>query len=109
MDRKVIKARQDALIKAYRKSIIEGDNTPRETVSFLEDMIGPHEALLAVAELVNTVGPWDERVSAGERSWATSIEGAATREEMESVLIYQPSEIHPAHISNLASYMAGRT
>ncbi len=106
--KKEIKARQEALIKAYNKSVIEGDNTPKETISILEDMIGPQEALLAVAELVNTIGPWDGRVSAAERSWAAGIQGAAEPEELEDMRVYQPSEIHPAHISNLASYCMRR-
>ncbi len=102
--KKAIKARQVALVKAYTKSRVEGDNTPREAVSILEDMIGPHEAILAVAELVNTVGSWDGRVSAAARAWATSIKDAAQPDELETLGVYQPGEIHPAHISNLASY-----
>ncbi len=102
--KKAIKARQEALVKAYTKSRFEGDNTPRGTISILEDMIGPHEAILAVAELVNTVGSWDGRVSIASRSWAASIGDAARPDELETLGVYQPSEIHPAHIGNLASY-----
>ncbi len=99
-----IKARQDALVKAYTKSRIEGNNTPEETVSILEGVVGRHEAILAVAELVNTVGSWDGRVSAEARAWAISIEGAARPDELETLGVYQPGEIHPAHIDNLADY-----
>lgn len=58
---------------------------------------------MAVAELVNTVGSWDGRVGDDVRSWAMRTEGAAHPEELKSMSIYQPSEIHPAHIDNLAS------
>lgn len=108
MDKQAIKARQKALVEAYRKSVVDGDNTPKETISILEDMIGPHEALLAVAELVNTIDPWDGRVYPAERLWAASIEGAARWKELESMKVYQPSEIHPAHINNLAYYCMTR-
>lgn len=104
MDKKAIKARQKALVEAYTKSRFEGDNTPEETVSILTGMIGHREAILAVAELVNTVGDWDGRVSARVRSWARGIEGAANQEELDAMDVYQPSEIHPAHIDNLGSY-----
>lgn len=109
MDKKAIKARQKALVAAYTKSRIEGNNTPEETVSILEGMIGPHEALLAVAELVNTVGSWDGRVSARVRSWASGIEAAASPDELKAMGVYQPSEIHPAHIENLGSWLCATT
>ncbi len=38
------------------------------------------------------------------RSWAASIGDAARPDELETLGVYQPGEIHPAHISNLASY-----
>lgn len=105
MDKKVVKARQKALVEAYTKSRLEGNNTPEETISILEGMIGHSEAILAVAELVNTVGSWDGRVSARVRSWARGIEGAADSDELDAKGVYQPSEIHPAHIENLGSWL----
>ena len=109
MDKNAIKARQKALVEAYTKSRLDGNNTPEETGSILEDMIGPHEALLAVAELVNTVGSWDGRVSARVRSWARGIGGAANPEELEAAGVCQPSEVHPAHIENLGSWLCATT
>lgn len=105
MDKKAILARQKALVDAYTKSRFEGDDTPEETVSILEGVIGHHEAILAVAELVNTVGSWDGRVSTRVRSWAGGIEGAASLDELKAVGVYQPSEIHPAHIEDLGSWL----
>lgn len=107
MDKKTVKARQKALVEAYTKSWFEGNNTPEETVSILGGMIGHREAILAVAELVNTVGNWDGRVSAAARSWASSVDGVAKPKELDSIGVYQPSEIHPAHIDNLASSCMG--
>lgn len=104
MDKKAIKAQQKALVEAYTKSRFEGNDTPEETVSILDEMIGHREAMLSVAELVNTVGDWDGRVSDRVRSWASSIEGAANHEELDAMGVYQPSKIHPSHIDNLASY-----
>lgn len=98
------RARQKALVDAYTKSRLEGDNTPEETFSILDGMIGHREAILAVAELVNTVGDWDGRVSPAARSWASKVDGAASQDELKAIGVYQPSEIHPAHIDNLASY-----
>ena len=105
MDKKTVKARQKALVEAYTKSRFEGNNTPEETVSILEEMIGRHEAILAVAELVNTVGTWDGRVSARVRSWAVSVDGAATPGELKAAGVFQPAEIHSAHIENLGSWL----
>lgn len=109
MDKKAIKARQKALVEAYTKSRFEGSNTPEETASILEGMIGHSEAILAVAELVNTVGSWDGRVSTRVRSWASGIEAVASPDELKAVCVYQPSEIHPAHIENLGSWLCATT
>ena len=40
------------------------------------------------------------------REWAATIETAATRDELEAKNIYQPAEIHPAHINQLAQAMS---
>lgn len=104
MDKKAVKARQKALVEAYTKSRFEGNNTPEETISILEDAIGHREAILAVAELVNTVGDWDGRVSDRVRLWASGIDGVAGHEELDAMGAYQPSKIHPSHIDNLANY-----
>lgn len=60
--------------------------------------------IIRTAELANTVGDWDGRVSTRVRSWASGMDGAAKPEDLESIGVYQPPEIHPAHIDNLASY-----
>lgn len=109
MDKQTIVARQKALVEAYTKSRFEGANTPEEAASILRGMIGHRETILAVAELVNTVGNWDGRVSARVRSWASGIEGAASPDELKAMGVYQPSEIHPAHIENLGSWLCATT
>lgn len=80
--------------------------TPAETVAEIVAAIGYDAAREAVAEIVNTVGEWDGRIWPSSREWAATIETAATRDELEAKSIYQPAEIHPAHINQLAQAMS---
>lgn len=85
------------------------DRTPAETVAAIVDRLGYDTAREAIAEIVNSVGEWDGRVSRSSREWAATIETAATRDELEAKSIYQPAEIHPAHINQLAQAMSKYT
>lgn len=80
--------------------------TPAETVAEIVAALGYDAAREAVAEIVNTVGEWDGRIWPSSREWAATIETAATRDELEAKNIYQPAEIHPAHINQLAQAMS---
>lgn len=80
--------------------------TPAETVAEIVAALGYDAAREAVAEIVNTVGEWDGRIWPSSREWAATIETAATRDELEAKSIYQPAEIHPAHINQLAQAMS---
>ena len=80
--------------------------TPAETVAAIVEQIGYDTAREAIAEIVNTVGEWDGRIWPSSREWAATIETAATRDELEAKSIYQPAEIHPAHINQLAQAMS---
>lgn len=82
------------------------DRTPAETVAAIVEQIGYDTAREAIAEIVNTVGEWDGRIWPSSREWAATIETAATRDELEAKNIYQPAEIHPAHINQLAQAMS---
>lgn len=82
------------------------DRTPAETVAAIVERIGYDTAREAIAEIVNTVGEWDGRIWPSSREWAATIETAATRDELEAKNIYQPAEIHPAHINQLALAMS---
>lgn len=82
------------------------DRTPAETVAAIVERIGYDTAREAIAEIVNTVGEWDGRIWPNSREWAATIETAATRDELEAKSIYQPAEIHPAHINQLAQAMS---
>lgn len=73
-----------------------------DTVAAIVNALGYDNAMIAIAQLVNTVGDWDERVGSKARRWAASIEEAAERDEMREAGIFQPSAIHPAHIEQLA-------
>ena len=82
------------------------DRTPAETVAAIVERLGYDTAREAIAEIVNTVGEWDGRIWPSSREWAATVEIAATAEELEAKRIYQPSEIHPAHINQLAQAMS---
>lgn len=82
------------------------DQTPAETVAAIVERLGYDTAREAIAEIVNSVGEWDGRIYPSIREWAATIETAATRDELEAKSIYQPAEIHPAHINQLAQAMS---
>lgn len=82
------------------------DRTPAETVAAIVERLGYDTAREAIAEIVNSVGEWDGRIYPSSREWAATIETAATRDELEAKSIYQPTEIHPAHINQLAQAMS---
>ena len=83
--------------------------TPADTIAEIVDAIGYDSAVVTIAEIVNTVGTWDGRVSADSRAWAESIENAADADSLRDAGIYQPNAIHPAHINQLAEAMAEYT
>lgn len=82
------------------------DRTPAETVAAIVERLGYDAAREAIAEIVNTVGEWDGRIWPSSREWAATIETAATCDELEAKSIYQPAEIHPAHINQIAQAMS---
>lgn len=82
------------------------NRTPAETVAAIVERLGYDTAREAIAEIVNTVGEWDGRIWPSSREWAATIETAATRDELEAKSIYQPAEIHPAHINQLVQAMS---
>lgn len=94
--------RRNALVKTYTET---KDGTPAETVAALVAVLGYDAAVLAVAELVNSVGDWDGRIYDYVRAWAEGVDGAASRAEQDAARIYQPAEIHPLHINQLGAAM----
>lgn len=76
---------------------------PAATVAALVDRLGYDAAVETVATLVNTVGTWDGRVSTCARTWAA--DRAADRGTLREAAIYTPSEIHPAHLDQIAREM----
>lgn len=83
--------------------------TPADTIAEIVDAIGYDSAVVTIAEIVNTVGTWDGRISADSRAWAESIENAADADSLRDAGIYQPNAIHTAHINQLAEAMAEYT
>lgn len=100
---KTTRANIKTVVNIYRET---RDRTPAETVAAIVEQIGYDTAREAIAEIVNTVGEWDGRIWPSSREWAATIETAATRDELEAKSIYQPAEIHPAHINQLAQAMS---
>lgn len=100
---KTTRANIKTVTRIYRET---SDQTPAETVAEIVTALGYDAAREAVAEIVNTVGEWDGRIWPSSREWAATIESAATAEELEEKRIYQPAEIHPAHINQLAQAMS---
>ena len=103
--RNTTRANFDAVVSIFKESYYKNEERPAQTVERLVGALGYDTAVVTVAEIVNSVGEWDERVNRTNRAWAADIDTAATREELRRADIYQPSEIHPAHIDNLASAM----
>ena len=54
------------------------EQTPADTVAAIVARLGYDTAREAIAEIVNTVGDWDGRVSLRVREWAASVDSAAT-------------------------------
>lgn len=94
--------RRNTLVKTFTET---KDGTPDETVAALVAVLGYDAAVLAVAELVNSVGDWDGRIYDYVREWAEGVDGAASRADQDAARIYQPAEIHPVHINQLGQAM----
>jgi len=103
--RQATRANFDTVVATFKETYYKNNERPDQTVAAIVDALGYDAAVVTVAEIVNSVGDWDERVSAKNREWAAGIENAATRDELRTADIYQPSEIHPCHIDSLASAM----
>ena len=102
MTRTEIRKNFETIISIYKNT---RDGKTTDTVAALVDALGYDNAVLTVAELVNTVGDWDLRISNKNREWAGNVAEAATRDELREMGIYTPSEIHQAHIDQLADVM----
>lgn len=98
--KKTIEANQAVLVKIHHETRLT-TNKPSDTVASLISQLGEDAALETIAELVNTVGLWDGRISPAVRSWAAAYPTAATKEELERIRVFTPSEIHQAHIDQL--------
>lgn len=103
---KTTRANIKTVVSIYCETI---EQTPAETVAAIVERLGYDTAREAIAEIVNSVGEWDGRIYPSSREWAATVETAATRDELEAKSIYQPAEIHPAHINQLAQAMSKYT
>ncbi len=103
---KTTRANIKTVVNIYSET---SDRTPAETVAAIVERLGYDTARESIAEIVNSVGEWDGRIWPSSREWAATIENAATRDELEAKSIYQPAEIHPAHINQLVQAMSKYT
>lgn len=103
--RKATEANFATIVATFAESYHRNNERPDQTVAAIVDALGYDAAVVTVAEIVNSVGDWDERICTRNREWAAGIENAATRDELREAYIYQPSAIHPCHIDSLASAM----
>ena len=99
---KATKAHLEIVVEVFKAT---REETPAATVAELVNRLGYETARETVAELVNTVGAWDGRIYEYVREWAQSVETAATPDELRSHDIYQPGDIHPAHINQIGEAM----
>ena len=90
----------ETVVNLYRKTC---EGNPEDTVKLIVEKLGYEDAVITVAEIVNTVSDWDERISRRNREWAKNIESAAGGDELLSLHIYTP--FHPAHIDQIADQM----
>lgn len=102
MTRTEIRKNFETIITTYNET---HNSKPSDTVAALVDALGYDPAVVTVAELVNTVGDWDLRISDRNREWAGNVTEAASRDELREMGIYTPSAIHPAHIDQIADAM----
>lgn len=100
------RARKNVLRDVY---LATWEGSPADTVAELVDRLGYDAARETVAELINMVGDWDGRVWDYVREWAQNVPNAASREELDSHGIYQPTDIHPAHINQIGQAMRDYT
>ncbi len=97
-----IKANRNTLIEVYEET---RHNKPSYTIAKLVEKLGYNKAVETVAELVNGVSQGDGRVYQKQRDWAKSIPTACDGDTLKEHWIYTPSEIHPAHIQQIAEAM----
>lgn len=93
-----IQDRRDAVINAYQSS---REGTPEETLNALIDKLGYSQAMIAIAECVNSTS-LDGRIYDDVAVWAAEVEGATSSKELDERHFYgMTSWIHPAHLNQI--------
>lgn len=80
---------------------IRKDVSPRTTLERFVDIYGDERAFQAIASLVNSVHPMDERIPKEVRDWAKEISGAYSHDELIRLGLYTPDAIHPSNVGLL--------
>lgn len=94
---KKVNQNMKAVVAIYKET---REGTPEETVAAIIEKLGYTEAIETIAAIVRTVGDWDGRVYDYVRTWAAE-NFAYDQKELMDAYIFQPSEIHPAHINQI--------
>ena len=95
-----MRGRKKALEAAKKETV---SDLPADTVKILVESLGYDEAVKAVAEAIKAIGLWDLRISKAARAWADTVDTLTAEEIMACANSY--SDIHPAHINQIAEAM----
>ena len=87
------------LVHAYYWTFKKG---PKETAKVLVDRIGKKDAVKVVSVMVIAKGGWDERISRQNQTWASECFSQYSKEDLNESGIYYRSDIHPAHMNQIA-------
>ena len=106
--RKTISANLETLAEIHRQTRTTTDDV-NDTIRALVDRLGYDTAVVTVADLVNTVSPYDGRIYDRTREWAASVDEALDYESLYALSICQPSNIHSCHVDQLGRAMRDYT
>lgn len=93
-----IQDRRDAVINAYEATRYD---RPEATVEKLVQEIGFNEAMVAIAECINSTS-YDGRIYDDVAVWAAEVEGVTSSKELDERHFYEmTSWIHPTHLNQI--------
>lgn len=93
-----IQGHRDAVINVYEATRYD---RPEATVEKLVQEIGFNEAMVAIAECINSTS-YDGRIYDDVAVWAAEVEGATSSKELDERHFYgMTSWIHPTHMNQI--------
>lgn len=95
----VLMARRELVIYSYKQT---RDETPKDTIDYLVNLVGLENAKICIAECINSVGDWDKRLYDEVRKWRSNVPKATSHIGLESYGVYDMSSwIHTTHLNQL--------